>query len=380
MLAKLSRRSRHVAAITAVVTVSTAMLLSMPAREANAATSFTVFNETQGDHSTWALDQFGLTNNAVVYDRWGLTCSTTGCSNVPSQSTFESAITSVVSQFGASPTTPIALDFEGIVPDSATSNAQAQQDLNLYEELATWAHGAEPSAPIGMYSYDWKTAYDSYTAQLYTGGYFQFFAPTMYNRWATVADWKAELSAAVSNDKSMDSSLPIYPFIWPMWDNGSSAELSAADWTTEFRDLEPSTQGAIVWANSATTLDTTSCGWLSDLSYEMSVLDNKQSTGPLTVTAAVPNTCEISHGATTAVPLTITNNGTSTSVATTLSAQPGPQGITEAYTSAAVPALAPGASYSTTLNITVPSSVTDQTALLQINYGTGFRRLTVIVD
>jgi len=44
-----------------------------------------------------------------------------------------------------------------------------------------------------------------------------------------------------------------------------------------------------------------------------------------------------------------------------------------------VPALAPGGSFSTTLSVTVPSSETDQTALLRIDYGSGFRRLTVIV-
>jgi hypothetical protein len=93
----------------------------------------------------------------------------------------------------------VALDLENIVPVDAGSSAQAQQDLNLYEELATWAHDAEPSTPVGMYSYDWSSAYDSYTAQLYTHGYFQFFATTMYNRWATVADWESELSTAVEH-------------------------------------------------------------------------------------------------------------------------------------------------------------------------------------
>lgn len=381
MLAKHRRRSRFVAtaAAAANTAAATGMLSSVPMQRAHAATSFTVFNETQGDKPHWALEQFGLTDNAPIYDQWALSCSTTGCSNVPSQSTFEAAVRSAVSKFGAASSTPIALDLENIVPVNATSSAQAQQDLDLYEKLATWAHDAEPAAPIGMYSYDWNTAYDSYTAQLYTGGYFQFFAPTMYNRWATVADWKNELNAAVANDKSMDSGLPIYPFIWPLWDNGSSGELSAADWSTEFGDLESSTQGAIVWANSATALDATSCGWLSDLAYEMSVIENDQSAGPLTVTAAVPNTCEISRGATTAVPLTITNNGTSTSAATTLSAQSGPQGTTEAYSSKGVPALAAGGSFSTTLNVAVPASETDQTALLRIDYGTGFRRLTVVV-
>lgn len=143
--------------------------------------------------------------------------------------------------------------------------------------------------------------------------------------------------------------------------------------------MQSRTQGAIVWADAATTLGTGSCGWLGDLAHEMSVLTGTQSSGPLTVTAEVPNTCEIGRGSTTSAPVTLTNNGTTTSAATTLRPASGPQGITESYGSTSVPALAPGASWSTTLSLTVPSSETDRTALLRINYDGGFGRLTVII-
>jgi hypothetical protein len=149
----------------------------------------------------------------------------------------------------------------------------------------------------------------------------------MYNRWATVADWESELSTAVANDKSMDAGLPVYPFIWPQWDNGASGQLTSSDWNTEVTYLESDTQGAIVWANASTAL----------------------------------------------------NTGSSTSAATKLLAATGPQGIRESCNSSAGPALAPGASWSTTLQIAVPSTETDQTALLEGNYGTGFRRLIAIV-
>lgn len=77
--------------------------------------------------------------------------------------------------------------------------------------------------------------------------------------------------------------------------------------------------------------------------------------------------------------MALTNDGKSTSAATTLKAESRPQNIRESYTSASVLALEPGASRSTTLDITVPSAETDQSALLEVDYGTAFRRLTVIV-
>jgi hypothetical protein len=119
-------RAARLPALVATLIAIPAALLCASSPAAHAASSFTVYNETQGDLPHWALEQFGLTDNAVVYDQWGLSCSTTGCSNVPSPSTFESAVRSAVSKFGAAPGVPVALDLENIVPVDAGSSAQAQ--------------------------------------------------------------------------------------------------------------------------------------------------------------------------------------------------------------------------------------------------------------
>lgn len=374
------RRARGVLAAAALLALAVTCLGTVgPAAQSAHAATFTVYDQTQGDWHHWDLEQLGLVDNAAVYDRWGLSCSTTGCSNVPSQATFEAAVQSAVGTFTAAASAPLVLDLENILPVSATSAAQAQQDLTLYEKLATWAHDAEPSAPLGIYSYDYSTANSSFTKQLYTGGYLQFFAPSLYNRWATVADWENELDAAVANDHAMDSALPIYPYLWPQWDNGSSGQLSGPDWDTEFARVQAQTQGAIVWADAATTLGSGSCGWLGDLAREMSLLTGTQSSGPLTVTTQVPNTCAAVRGSSTAVTVTLTDKGTATTAATTLRSASGPQGITGTFAATAVPALAPGASWSTTMSLAVPSGETDQTALVRIAYDGGFGRLTVIV-
>ena len=101
--------------------------------------------------------------------------------------------------------------------------------------------------------------------------------------------------------------------------------------------------------------------------------------GPLTVTARVPGTCVLARGATTAVPLTITDNGTSTSAATVMRSFAGPAGISGTYTYWDVPALAPGTSWTTTLTVTVDAAQADTSAWLRVDYGSGFRMVATVV-
>lgn len=366
------------AAITTLATALIAVSLGPCATPAHAA-SFTFYNDTSYPNADLGTN-FGMTDSAVIYDDWNMSCSTTGCSNVPAQGNFEWEVRQQVSAYKASANAPITLDFENILPVSATSAAQAAQEVTLLHELITWAHDAEPSAPIGEYSYDYSTSYNSYTAQLYTSGYLDYFAPSLYTRWSTMAQWQTELNAAVANDHSIDSSLPIYPYIWPQYDNQSTKPFTTyTDWDRQLKAVEAQTQGAIVWSGT-TALGSSACGWLGAMSYETGVLQGSTSHGPLTVTATPPNTCELTRSAETAIPVTFTNNTSATSAAATLQTHAGQQGITESnWQYWDIPSLAPGASFSTTLYVTVPSTETDTTALLHITYDTGDQRLAVII-
>ncbi|MEY9848617.1 hypothetical protein [Streptacidiphilus sp. MAP5-3] len=365
--------------VPTLIVLMLALVLAPAATPAHAA-SFTVYNSTNENAPNADLEQFGVTDAATVYDDWSLSCSTTGCSNVPSQSTFEAKVQEYVSLDKSGSTGPITLDFENILPVSAGSDAQAAQEVTLFKELITWAHDAEPSAPIGEYSYDWSSAYSSYTAELYASGYLNFFAPSMYNRWATTSDWSSELSAAVTNDHAINSSLPIYPYVEGQWDNGSSTSwLSGVDWDVEFQQLQADTQGAVLWGNTPT--DASACSWLGAFSAEMGGLTGTASHGPLSVSATPPNTCEVTRGATTTLPFTVTNNATSTSTATELADTTATQGITVGnFEYWDIPALASDAAWGPdNLDVVVPSTATATTALLYINYGTGVQRLAVII-
>lgn len=373
-----TRLATPLAPLTAVLlALIPLLLLGVGVPRAHAA-AFTVYNATTESWPHGDLEQFGATDAATVYDNWSLACSTTGCSNVPSQSTFEAKVQSYAGIDKSGASGPITLDFEGIVPVDATSTAQAAQEVALWKELITWAHDAEPNAPIGMYSYDYATAYTSYTAQLYASGYLDFFAPSLYNRWASVAAWKTELNAAVADDHAIDAALPIYPYVWQQWDNGGSGVLSGVDWDVEFQALQGAVQGAVLWTGEA-ALGSTACGWLGALSAEMGGLTGTASHGPLTLTATVPGGCELTRGATTDIPVTVTNNTASTTAATTLQGPTGPSGVGGTWQFYDIPALAPGGTWSTTLHAAVTSAETATTALLHLGYGTGDQRLAVLI-
>lgn len=373
---------RTLIAIAALLALGLTLDLAGAAPAAHAA-AFTVFSAVDESSSAADLEQYGVTDSATVYDVWGLTCSTTSCSNVPTQSAFEAKVQQYASLDESGSTGPITLDFEKIVPVDATSDAQASEEVALWKELITWAHDAEPSAPIGMYSYDWDSAYSSYTAQLYGNGYFDFFAPSMYNRWSSVSTWESELSAAIADDHAIDSALPIYPYLEAVWDtSGDSAYLSGTDWDVEFKDLESSTAGAVVW-NVGALSDSSACGWLEAFSSEMGALTGTASSGPLTVTDSASGTgCVVPRGETSTLTFTVANDGTTTSSATELADTSGPDGITLGdFEYWDVPALAAGASWGPdTANLTVPASSTVTTALLYLNYGTGRQRVAVIVN
>lgn len=379
-------RSRILRCLTALVLILAATAAVGLGRAAPArAATFTVYSAVDESQSAADLEQYGVTDAATVYDDWSLSCSTTACGDVPDQSTFEAKVQEYVGLDESGSTGPITLDFENILPVSASSDAQAAEEVSLWQELITWAHDAEPDAPIGMYSYDWSNAYQSYTAELYGSGYLDFFAPSMYNRWSTVADWESELSTAVSNDQEIDSSLPIYPYLEAIWDTGSSsAYLSGDDWDTEFQDLEATVPGAVLW-NAGPLSDDTACGWLEAFSSEMGGLTGTASSGPLTVTDSAQSTgCVFTGDATSTVTFTATNDGSSTSAATEMvDDTSGPDGITLGdFETWDIPALAADASFGPdTANLTVPSGVASgTTALMELNYGTGFERVAIIID
>lgn len=233
-------------------------------------TPFIFFNNTRFTNRT-LLDQDGLMRSTVVYDVWGLSCSSTSCSNIPTQSAFLSTVAAYVqdsstgSTGGYGSSYLIVLDFENIEIDQASSQAQANQEEAVLLQFAQWVRQAYPSALVGLYDYDYNTAYQSTRALLYGSSGFNVFAPSLYQRWSSHTTWQNNLNAAISHDQAINSALPIYPYISPYVSGSvSSGFLASSEWQSELSNLIASTAGgAVVWTGAA-TIDTTDA-WYTDL-------------------------------------------------------------------------------------------------------------------
>ncbi|MEV8567813.1 hypothetical protein AB0436_19935 [Streptomyces sp. NPDC051322] len=345
------------------------------------AAGFTVYTNERNT-ITPGLRQYGAVKSTVVYDAFKFTCDAQGCySNggaLPAKATYEATVQEYVSQFGGDASSPVVLDFENIVL-TALSGQAATNAFNLWKQLITWTHEAVPSAPVGMYGYDWSTQNNSLIKQLHQNGLFDFFAPRAYwDSGETQSSWSSQLDQAIANDHSLAPGRPVYPYINPQQINGGY--LSGSTWSYVMNQLKSKTEGAVVWEPSAS--DSSACNWVLQNSYEMGVITGTSSSGPLTATATAPSgSCVVPHGTTTTIPVTIKNTSGSTTAATTMQSFTGaPQGITGTWTYWNVPSLAPGATWTTALILTIPSSETWSTALFHLRTGLSDTRYAVIVQ
>ncbi|HEY1744140.1 MAG TPA: hypothetical protein VGG18_13305 [Granulicella sp.] len=248
-----------------------------PTSDSSNATAFTMYNGTTYPNAS-ILMGYGLVRATLLYDEWGLSCSTTGCSNVPSEATFKDYVQNRIQYYGAS--NLISMDFENVVPVRASSDDQARQEVAMFKQFITCTRDVAPDAKIGEYDYDYNynnsasNSRNVIRAELYQSGGFNFFGPTLYQRWATHADWQGYLNASIEHDRAISSTIPIYPFISPNPSGTPSATnfLSDAEWESELSDLKSNTNGGIVWVGSARGTLNTSWDWVEELKSFMSSL------------------------------------------------------------------------------------------------------------
>ncbi|WP_299537130.1 hypothetical protein [uncultured Streptomyces sp.] len=350
---------------------------------AAAADPFPVFvNERGADRPT--LEQFGSTRSTVVYDVFAFTCTATSCTAnggaLPTQAVFEAKVKEYMgaNQFGGAATAPVVLDFEDIELTQVATGAAATHAYNLWRTLLTWTHNAAPSAPVCHYGYDWLTQNQALIKQLHDDDLLNCFAPRayFYTAW-TQAEWDQRLDEAVTHDRTIAPDHPIYPYVNPTTiENG--AYVSGNTWAHMFEQVKAKADGVIVW--EPTAADSTACNWVAQHSYEMGVITGTGSSGPLKATATPPSgNCTVRRGTTVSVPVAFANTSTTATAATALTPVSGATGITGTWASGTVPALAPGATYATTLSLTVAPTRTAGTALLHLKTGLSDTRMSVIV-
>lgn len=355
---------------------------------AHAASTFTLFDDTNYNDANLVAN-YGMTPAAVVYDGWNMSCANTttySCTLGP-QADVQAKIKALAASVPA--TSPVVLDFEGLDFTSATPAAQAANDFQAWQTIIGWARAVLPAGqPLGHYAYDynWNSTQIGYEQTLHGSGNFDFFAPSLYTHDSTGSTFTTQLGNAVTNDQAANSSQPIYPFIWPQWDISGQANtfMDSTTWTSQLNQLKAKTAGAIVWSPVTDLVwpgqNTDSCGWIAAThNFQTANTGSGGDTGTLGVTASFPNTCLLTRGQTTSVPVTVTNSGSTTSAATTLTVS-GATGVSGTASPSSVPALAPGATWSTTVSMTVGANASLGDTIVNFALGGGNQYRTAIIE
>ncbi|UUN30629.1 hypothetical protein [Streptomyces sp. FIT100] len=386
--AKCARPLAAVAAVLALAALPTTAppaAAQSPEAPSAAAAGFTVFTNERGAHPP-GHPQYGATKATVVYDVFAYTCDAVACysngsTTLPSQATYEAKVKEYMgaSQFGGDPTAPVVLDFEAIEMTQLSNRQAALKAQGLWRTLLTWTRNAAPQAPICHYGYDWLTLNQDLIEDLHDENLLNCFAPRAYfYDGQSLAAWDSDFDAAIARDRAMAPNHPIYPYVNP-YSFSSQTYVPGNAWAHMFAKVKASADGVVIWESTANNAN--ACAWVSQNSYEMGVITGTGSTGPFQVSATLPSgNCIVPRGTTTTVPVTLTNTSTATTPATQMQSFNSTPGFSGSWKYWNVPALAPGATWSTELPMAVAATQTTSTALLRIRTGISDTRWAVIVQ
>ncbi|MEU9702278.1 hypothetical protein [Streptomyces sp. NPDC047981] len=353
----------------------------------SAAAGFTVYTNERGAHPT-GQPQYGATKATVVYDVFAYRCDAAGCTSnggaLPSQATYEAKVKEYMGagQFGGEATAPVVLDFEDIELTQVPTGQAATHAYNLWRQLLTWTRNAAPQAPICHYGYDWQTRNQELIKQLHDDDLLDCFAPRAYfDDGQSLAAWTSRFDASIARDRAMAPDHPIYPYVNPV-SFPSETYQPGNSWAHVIQQVKAKADGVVVWEAGAENAD--ACPWVSQHSYEMGVITGTGSSGPLRATATPPSgNCTVSRGAQVPIPVTITNTSGSTTAATQMQSiggqSPGVGTYGTGWQYWNVPALAPGATFHTTLYLNIDASQATSTVLLHLRTGLSDTRLALIV-
>jgi hypothetical protein len=173
------------------------------------------------------------------------------CSPLVANGTLPSASTwqSIVLEWNVYPGYPLVLDCENIY---LSSSSTADHNLLAMKTLQTWAAQVLPRDQIiGWYGLSGNTAaslYGHYRDLIANHSNHAFF-PSAYTFSSSLASWNTSLNGVIAKIKTIDASLPVWPFMWPQYHNSPYDFYPVDLWESQLEVLtgNADVNGYVIW-------------------------------------------------------------------------------------------------------------------------------------
>jgi hypothetical protein len=155
---------------------------------------------------------------------------------------------SIVQEWNIYPSYPLVLDCEDLYFDDEST---ADLYLEIMSTLQTWAADMIPRGQIiGWYGLPGNTAptlYDHYRSLIANYSNHAFF-PSAYTFSDDLSTWNNSLNSVIEIIKTIDRSLPIWPYTWPQY-HGNYSFIPGDLWESELKVLvdNEDLDGFVIW-------------------------------------------------------------------------------------------------------------------------------------
>lgn len=169
---------------------------------------------------------------------------------------------SIVLEWNVHPGFPLVLDCENLYLDSSST---ADAHLATMKTLQTWAAGVVPSGQIigwyGLVQNTDSSLQDHYRDLIANHSSHAFFPSAYTYVGKDLAAWNATLNSAISNANAIESSLPLWVFVWPQYHDSPNTFYSVDGWTARLNLLrdKAAVDGVVIWGGKNHAVCDSSC-------------------------------------------------------------------------------------------------------------------------
>ncbi|MBV6699884.1 hypothetical protein KV557_22750 [Kitasatospora aureofaciens] len=107
----------------------------------------------------------------------------------------------------------------------------AQRHFEKLSTLLEWTHEAAPGKAVGFYGVLGNTSPEYYPPARTLAQHEDAFFPTLYTFSPDRARWQQTLNKDIAEAQQIDPAKPVYPFLWPQYDENTPTEVPPLNWT-----------------------------------------------------------------------------------------------------------------------------------------------------